>query len=158
MSILDPASDDEAHLKKENPGVLFLIALMALFFWMLVPHLYLHATGSLPAPATQDNSHISPRQLSIAMTIMPLAGLLALIAGNLLYRDRPLKRLGVTSRHLKSALPRAAIAILIILPLIFGVGFATEWFFSTDRLCPPDRARLYYGRSPKITRLARASR
>jgi len=148
MSILDATGDERAATpKKESAFTLLGIALAGMLCWVLTPVLYQSITGRPPVATQPATSPVefSPRDLGVVGILMTVSGIAVLVAGNLLYRQCPFDRLGLTLTRLRSdGIRRGLLASLIIVPAMYGVMFLTEQMFRLVHYAHPQEHDLLH--------------
>jgi hypothetical protein len=110
----------------ESLGNFAVILLAGLCTWILIPAMYSAATRRAPAigPATAPFA-IDAAELIALSAIASSAAMLVLLAGNALFRDDGLARLGLRLRQAVPAIPIGMAGIILIMPLITWVGMLT---------------------------------
>ncbi|HEX3359287.1 MAG TPA: type II CAAX endopeptidase family protein [Tepidisphaeraceae bacterium] len=128
MSILDDGGLEGPPPREagENAGTLMGIALAGMLtYWIVVPAVYQILAGKAFAPASQPATQaiesISPHDLLVLSIASPIVGFIVLVVGNLLWRKNAFERLGFTLPRLREDGWKAGIAVIIILPMMFGV-------------------------------------
>jgi membrane protease YdiL (CAAX protease family) len=162
MSILEQESPPGAPKSAgERPGVLLAIAMIAaISYWVVAPAVYMSLAHGRVAPATQSGdiaSQLSPQDLAALSAAAPTAGLLALLIANVVARDRPFERTGISFRKLRGGWWRGAIAVVIILPMMFVSIFLTEKFWSLLHYAHPMEHDLLRALGEEPSKLAKGT-
>jgi membrane protease YdiL (CAAX protease family) len=132
----------------ERVGPLWICMLVGLFVWMMVPATYSSAR-SKPANATTQQATTATSQAAFAPGFTPeetiaisavtgVAVLASMMFANAAVRRGGLARLGFSARSLGMSAAPAVISILIIIPMMYVVSGATQWFWELIRLEHPE--------------------
>jgi membrane protease YdiL (CAAX protease family) len=138
MSILPQETTQAPESKPDGAarvpaGTLWSILAVAAFMWMAVPTAYLVSFrgGKVldpAAPAGAPSADLTAKQTMIMVVSGGCAGLVTLILGTL-FLPRGFEQLGISRKQLGRGTMYGALASVVLLPLMFGVMFLTDWFW-----------------------------
>jgi membrane protease YdiL (CAAX protease family) len=125
---------------EERPGILLGIAFVAfLSYWVVAPAVFQIFSGhkliASSQPGNQSIESISPHDLIALSSTAPVIGLISLFAGHTLWRSSGLKRAGFRTDG--SVVISSLLSIVVIIPLMFGVMWLTEKFWTAIQFKHP---------------------
>jgi membrane protease YdiL (CAAX protease family) len=125
-SVLGPLRIDPA----EPLAPLWMITILTIAAFLLVPTIYSIASGKTPpGPTTAPTSQptYTSQQMVFLVNGMELAGLVTLLIASAAWRPRGLAKLGLRLKQLPQTLGMGLVGIVIALPIALAASAATQW-------------------------------